>query len=187
MQTIFKEAVNEILGGKDGICAWMGQTLRAKALRLELWRNRDESDPDYKRWLKLTGLENFEEEKEIAEFAKWVSLASGLIDGQEREFFGMFQDYSLDTTVKYRSDQQLKLKQARSPKYSKSEHDRLRNEDELVWSWVQSAEETEIWPEGSYDELKAKLRERLETVKGHKESPYKEARIQTLTLAISEL
>ena len=73
MQTIFKEAVNEILGGKDGICAWMGQTLRAKALRLELWKNRDESDPDYNRWLKLTGLEHFDEEKEIAEFAKWVS------------------------------------------------------------------------------------------------------------------
>ena len=185
---IFREAVEEILGGPDGGCAWIGNTIKEKAKRLELWRNRDESDPDYNRWLKINGLEYFDEQKENDEFDQWVFLGSALIDGQQRELFGMLRNYSLDTTVHYSSDKQLNLKQSRNSAYSKSEHDRLRDEDALVWSYVQSAGETDIWPDGSFDTLKEKIRERRsEVAVKHKESDHKKERLLKLDLALSEL
>tara|TARA_R110002012_G_scaffold129801_2_gene282261 strand:- start:365 stop:928 length:564 start_codon:yes stop_codon:yes gene_type:complete len=185
---IFKDAVNEILGGQDGVCSWAGNTLRTKALRLELWRNRDESDPDYNRWLRINGLEHFDEHHANKDFGQWVSLFSMLIDDQQRELFGTLQNYSLDTTIHYRSDKQLNFKQAQDARFNDSEHKRLRDEDALVWYAVQSAEQTDVWPEGSYDLLKEKISERRrEVLIKHKESDYKIERMTTLDLALAEL
>ena len=88
---IFKDAVNEILGGQDGVCSWAGNTLRTKALRLELWRNRDESDPDYNRWLRVNGRKNFDEHHANKDIEHWESCFSMVTDGQQRELCGMLQ------------------------------------------------------------------------------------------------
>ncbi len=185
---IFRDAVNEILGGPDGVCAWAGSTLRTKALRLEMFRNRDEECPDYNDWLELNGLEHFDEQHANEDFGQWVSLFSMLIDGQSREAFGVWTNYSLKNSVKYRSNAQLNFKQAKDARFNDSEHKRLREEDALVWSAVQSAEETDVWPEGSYDLLKEKIsKRRREVLIKHKESDHKIERMTTLDLALAEL
>ena len=183
MESIYKQAVNEMMTGRDGMCAWAGSTLRYLALRRDTWSKRDESDPDFGRWAEMNG---FESGTEGDEFERWVWFFSGLIDGQVREIYGRPVESSLQNAIKYRSDVQLNYKQSKNPKYNSSEHSRMRDEDELVWSIVRSAEEEAVFPEGSYDQLKEKLQERKQTVQdNHKESPYKQERLTTLDLAIS--
>lgn len=189
MESIFKQAVNEMMTGRDGMCAWAGSQLRYLALRQDTWSKRDEADPDFTRWASMNG---FESGTEGDEFAKWVWFFSGLIDGQIREIYGRLVTSSLENAIKYRSDLQLHYKQSQNPKYDSAEHARLREEDELVWSMVRSAETLEDnefnYPADSYDLLKEKLEERKQTIiTKHRESAYKQERLTTLNLAISNL
>lgn len=187
MESIFKQAVNEMMTGPDGMCAWAGQTLRHLAIRRDTWSKRDEEDPDFARWASMNG---FESGTEGDEFEQWVWFFSGLIDGQVREVYGRPVTSSLENAIKYRSDLQLHYKQSQNPKYNSAEHLRMREEDELVWSIVRSAETLDDadnpYPTGSYDILKEKLEERKYTViSKHKESAYKQERLTTLDLALS--
>jgi hypothetical protein len=183
MESIYKQAVNEMMSGRDGMCAWAGEKLRYLALRQDSWSKRDETDPDYKDWMIDNG---FEAGTEGDEFERWVWFFSGLIDGQVREIYGRPVESSLKKAIMYRSNIQRDYKQAQDSRYNEGEHRRLREEDHTVWGIVNSAEEDATFPEGSYDTLKEKLEERRQTVKDkHKESPYKQERLTTLDLAIS--
>jgi hypothetical protein len=185
---IFKEAVEEILGGKDGICAWIGNTLKYKAERINKWQKRDETCPDFKEWSAVNGYEDYNEAYELDEFAKWVSLGSGLIDGQQRELYGTLVSYSLEGTVKYQFRKQLDFKQTQDSRFSDSLFREHREDSQLVWSFVKSADQTDIWPDGSFDTVKEKLKERrTEVAVKHKESKYKEERLLKLDLAIGQL
>ena len=185
---IFREAVEEILGGKDGVCAWIGNTIKAKANRIAKWQKRDETCPDFREWSAHNGFEDFDEAYELDELSKWVSLGEALIDGQQRTIYGSLVNYSLKGTIQYQYLKQLDFKQAQDARFSDSLFREYRNEAKTIWSFVESSDETDIWPDGSFDTLKEKIRERRsEVAVKHKESDHKKERLLKLDLALEQL
>lgn len=183
MSEIYRNAVNEIMGGKDGICAWANSKLGYLAERKAKADRVAKDDPDYDRWVKATG---FAPLTESDEFEKWVWFFSMLIDGQSKEAFGREIHYSLEDCIFYKANQELKKKgtDAFSPGY----HAELFEDASLKWSVIRSVEGVEEFPEGSYDELKERIRaRRSEVFVKHKESEHKRARLVALDLALDNL
>ena len=183
MTEIYRNAVIEIMGGKDGLCAWAASKLGYLAERKAKCDRVAQDDPDYPRWVKATG---FAPLTESDEFEKWVWFFSMLIDGQSKTVYGREVHYSLEDCIFYKVNQELKKKGTDS--FSPGYYAELFEDANRKWSEIRSVEGVEEFPEGSYDELKERVQaRRSEVFVKHQESKHKQARLLALDLCLKNL